>query len=879
MPRPGRRGARPVPFGAVWLVLFPLVLHLPHLSGWLSENPAYVTADLALPGAARHGPLLGQPGFIDGNSGVTVQALGGLAARDWLAGRVPWWNPYSGLGLPLAAELQNGAFFLPFVLLLRCFNGVVWLKIVLQGLAGLATRGLLAELGLAPLAALAASLAFQANGSFAWFGHGPILPIAFLPLLLWGVERARWRAAQGAVLVGLGIGFSLLAGFPEVAYLDGLLALLLALLRFAQDGFSPRFAAALVVGGLAGLLLAAPPLLAFALALPHEFISYHRNFAATVLPPPARAAMVFPYLFGPPLHGGLALRGAASVAAYIAWYRQCAYLDLPMLLLAALAVRPGARQFGLRVAFAGFVVLALGRVLGAPLLLPLVNLVPLLRHSMAQLYLLPACQMALTVLAACALDDGLTDRSPRGVPWPALVMLALALATLPGATAEWRRLATVPGAIAYPVVSVLFGVLAGLAVVWAARGRRAIRAVWLVPGYAGVMFMVPLLCGTPRPRGLDHAAIMAMRGLPPLARLVSADVLAPNYGAWLGVRQADSNYLPSPQNWVDWLQAHNPGTDGVNFYPTVQHAADFAHLRQLLPALAAHGVSYLALRGPPDAFYPRIAPALPPPRHGLGLALPLLGTLSVTLPGRIVSSGQAVALWVTIGTYRSQVSGMLAATLCQEGRCVSGTVPLAGARDNAPLIVRLGGGLALSAGKPVTYTLHAVSGRGRPPAIWAVPGRQAGTRIGPNPPMPRIAVLLAPPPGTPTPIFTDPLMTLFRLHHVTPFYSAPGCALSGAGAARVSVDCAGPSRLVRQELAFPGWRVRVNGVWQRLGSDGLVQAVLLPAGRSDLVFRYAPSGAALAMAGSGLGAAMLAGLAWLGLRSSGRRRMIGRSIV
>src|SRR4051794_10576785 len=98
------------------LLLVPLLANLfPLLTVW-SADPRYFISGLSV---GRPNSLLpGLPGWIDPHAGLTMQSLGGLAAANWLSGIIPWWNPYSGLGLPLAAEMQPGAFFLPFVLLL-----------------------------------------------------------------------------------------------------------------------------------------------------------------------------------------------------------------------------------------------------------------------------------------------------------------------------------------------------------------------------------------------------------------------------------------------------------------------------------------------------------------------------------------------------------------------------------------------------------------------------------------------------------------------------------------------------------------------------------------------------------------------------------------
>ena len=170
--------------------------------------------------------------------------LGRLAAEDWLGGRLPWWNPYTGVGLPLAAEMQPAAFFLPFVLLLHFAHGVLYLKIALQLLAGLTMLGFLRALGLMGWAACLGAVLFQLGGTFAWYGDAPYFPIAFLPLLLWGLERTCRLVAQGRrggeAWLALAIGGSLLAGFPETAFADGLLGLWLGRAADGQAGAAAR---------------------------------------------------------------------------------------------------------------------------------------------------------------------------------------------------------------------------------------------------------------------------------------------------------------------------------------------------------------------------------------------------------------------------------------------------------------------------------------------------------------------------------------------------------------------------------------------------------------------------------------------------------------
>ena len=98
-----------------------LVANAPALLHLVTTNPLVLERRLT---PTTSGWLPGLP-YIDGNAGFTMQALGHLAALDWLHGHVPWWNPYEGVGAPLAGEMQSGAFF-PLTMLLALHQGVLF---------------------------------------------------------------------------------------------------------------------------------------------------------------------------------------------------------------------------------------------------------------------------------------------------------------------------------------------------------------------------------------------------------------------------------------------------------------------------------------------------------------------------------------------------------------------------------------------------------------------------------------------------------------------------------------------------------------------------------------------------------------------------------
>src|SRR5579875_2014471 len=133
----------------------------------------------------------------------------------------------------------------------------------------MATFALLRQMGLANFAALLGGILYALNGTFAWFADSPILPVAFLPLLLLGVERAFIKAREkqrgGWAWIAIALAYSIYAGFPETAYLDGLLVLAWTLYRFfvAPPDARWSFARKVSLGAVSGLLIATPLIVSF----------------------------------------------------------------------------------------------------------------------------------------------------------------------------------------------------------------------------------------------------------------------------------------------------------------------------------------------------------------------------------------------------------------------------------------------------------------------------------------------------------------------------------------------------------------------------------------------------------------------------------------
>ena len=102
------------------------------------------------------------------------------------------------------------------------------------------------------------------------------------------------------------------------------------------------------------------------------------------------------------------------------------------------------------------------------------------------------------------------------------------------------------------------------------------------------------------------------------------------------------------------------------------------------------------------------------------------------------------------------------------------------------------------------------------------------------------------------------------------------CTLEVVDRDRLAARCDGPALLTRREMRFPGWHARIDGHETAIeAAPPIFQQIALPAGRSDIVWRYLPVDAtaiALAFGGGVLALlALLAAAAWpvqaAGLRS------------
>jgi hypothetical protein len=596
-----------IPLAIIGLAI--LVVNLPTLLDLVTRNP------LQLFGAIQTGKIhqaLPGESIIDPNAGFITQAMGHLVASDWLHGHIPWWNPYEGLGSPLAGEMQAGAFFPP-VLLLQNALGFVLFHVLLELVAGYATYFLLRRLQLGRAASTAGGVAFGLCGTLAWFEHATANPVAFLPLALLGVERVREASLNsqrfGWRLLAVALALSVVAGFPEVAYIDGLLVLVWAFVRlYSVPGQRRAMVTKLVLGGAFGVLLSAPALVAFLDYLPHANVGSHSGtFADGFLPIQSLTQIILPYSFGPIFGFN---QGFSSPLLVDIWGTAGGYLDVSLALCAFMGLL-GARWRGLRIALALWVLVTMSKTFGVAPAMYFVNHLPGF-HSIAFFrYSQTSWEMAVIVLAALGIDDLVNRRIHPGVVVSSGV---IALAVIAWAAGEaWPVLSAVTGyahAHAFIVANVALATLSVVLVVAGgilmysrrAGGLRRTGQV-LVCGAvmleAAVLFAAPLL-STPRPTSTDSALIHYLQTHLGQARFTTLGPISPNFGSYFGLSEINVNDLPVPKAFTNYVEKSlDPNANTLIFTGTTKNDPNgpgpSEELSAHLAAYEAAGVKFVVL--------------------------------------------------------------------------------------------------------------------------------------------------------------------------------------------------------------------------------------------------------------------------------------------
>jgi len=254
--------------GVAWVVLSAMAMLLPALRHGVSLGPYDILTSSGLLSHSRTAISA-----HSAHSGDLVDEIIPWSSLAWTQvhhGHLPLWNPYSGLGTPLAFNWQSAPFGLPalvgYLVPLRMAYSIGLLTTIL--IAGLGTYLLGRVLGLGAIACAMAGTIFELSGPLTgWLGYplGSVMALAgwiFAAALL--VVRGRNRV-RSITFLAVTIALAVYAGNPE-----SLFVLALALIVFMIVLLVPHFhlplrdltavrpVIDLAIAAVAGLLLAAP---------------------------------------------------------------------------------------------------------------------------------------------------------------------------------------------------------------------------------------------------------------------------------------------------------------------------------------------------------------------------------------------------------------------------------------------------------------------------------------------------------------------------------------------------------------------------------------------------------------------------------------------
>jgi len=533
---------------------------------------------------------------IDPNVGFLTQALGHLAATDLLHGHLPWWNPFEGIGMPLAGEMQSGALS-PLVLLFALPNGLVWFHLALQLIAGVSTYLLCRRFVTSELIACVVGVLFGLNGTLAWLGNSVENPVAFLPLAMLGVEliirsagKRQWRWGLLAIAVAL----SLYAGFPEVAYFDTLFVGIYAFFRLSA---LPRIdrkhgIVQLAAGFIGGLVLALPILVAFEDFLKVALVGIHADTSGVALPHQIWPMFVDPYVYGP-IQGDVALDRV--------WGSVGGYFTIGVVTLALYALG-GPTYRRIRLFLGGWTVLSLLGAFNFFHVLDYWDMIPQVNKIVLGRYIIATCEMAFIMLAMFGLDDLLAKRRPQR-SWQFAAgasFLLLLVAELYGATytrgVVWQNHMHMMVVVGRALPLIALAVMWGAPVLLRRPVAIAVIALALITD-AGFAFGLPEV--------LAPTSITVAQG--PLnflethlqgSRFISFGPISPNWASYFAISDLNAHDLPFSAKFQTLINSDIPigRANPTGMYMVWQGTADAvafgAALAAHMPQFENAGVKY-----------------------------------------------------------------------------------------------------------------------------------------------------------------------------------------------------------------------------------------------------------------------------------------------
>lgn len=523
-----------------------------------------------------------------------------VVRRDLAQGGLGQWNPLVSGGAPLASVPSLATWSplsLPY-LLLPTWLAPAWSKLLELLLTVGGMYLLLRRLALRRGPSLLGGLAFATSGFMvAWTNWPQTRTAAFIPLLLWAIERlVQVRTARALLPVAASVAGLFLGGFPAVAawalYLAAAYLLVrLVATRAGQPRLLPVRTALLAGAGVAlGAMVVAFQLFPFAAQLGDLDIGYRQQLPRNHLPGLALATAVLPKAFGS-CYG--------DYVGQINGIETNAYLGSVVVVLAVVALlRTVAAPRGARAFFAASALVVVVLVwVGGPLLALAQQLPVFSNNPVARLNVLLG--LCVSVLAAMGYDALLAAREQQGRRrwWPELLVWAAAAAGalyVYGQVADYVR--TKGGDVgrleahATRVLLITLLVVPCIALARTRYRRLVLGVIPLAVVAQGISVATPLWPQVPReqfyPSTPVHEFLRAQLGG---ERFQGTDrTMLPGTNAYYGLRSLGGHAFTAP-TWRELMETADPKAFKTPTYSFLRPGREIASR----PALDRFAVRYL----------------------------------------------------------------------------------------------------------------------------------------------------------------------------------------------------------------------------------------------------------------------------------------------
>jgi len=256
-------------------------------------------------------------------------------------GHLPLWNDQLGLGYPLYAEGQIGAFYPPnwLIYLLPPLEALDVTRVLHLTLAGTGAGLIALRLGGGRYGAILAAVAVVLSGGIVskleWTNF--LVAYGWLPWVLLPLMRRNGPTRAGLVAAATLWGIQALAGHPNLWLFTGIAAVTLMLATYPRLITLARVAGFGLLGGAIGSMQLLPTLLLTPLSVRSTGLSANDLFASSSTPLDA-LSFAFSNVFVQSNNGSWNLASTWYPNGPFALLETTAYVGLPILVLAAIAV-------------------------------------------------------------------------------------------------------------------------------------------------------------------------------------------------------------------------------------------------------------------------------------------------------------------------------------------------------------------------------------------------------------------------------------------------------------------------------------------------------------------------------------------------------------